>query len=240
MFLRRFARRPSSLKMMSVKETSAIVGQKVDPEVGPNSREVLIGLYSKTLNIIARVPENEGYRKSMESLTRQRLAVCESEKDVENIEKQIGKVDEAKFEYKVLDKLLGMWKTKIHLDDIDPLSVLITGVHEARPCLSNLPLHHLYDLSNKLLSIIESLKWDPWGVNDDYVSEEMQNGIEIPKPAPVHSGPLPEDFFATLKAAANVKPTEDEDFFANGWQIPEDEDKDKDTNEKESTIPARS
>ncbi|GKC66376.1 probable NADH dehydrogenase [ubiquinone] 1 alpha subcomplex subunit 5, mitochondrial, partial [Tanacetum coccineum] len=106
MFLRRFARRPSSLKMMSVKETSAIVGQKVDPEVGPNSREVLIGLYSKTLNIIARVPENEGYRKSMESLTRQRLAVCESE----NIEKQIGKVDEligeAKFEYKVLDKLL--------------------------------------------------------------------------------------------------------------------------------------
>ncbi|GJY70107.1 hypothetical protein Tco_0473089 [Tanacetum coccineum] len=85
-----------------------------------------------------------------------------------------------------------------------------------------------------------SSQWDPWGVNDDYVSEEMQNGIEIPKPAPVHSGPLPEDFFATLKAAVNVKPTEDEDFFANGWQIPEDEDKDKDTNEKESTIPARS
>nr|GEZ97000.1 probable NADH dehydrogenase [ubiquinone] 1 alpha subcomplex subunit 5, mitochondrial [Tanacetum cinerariifolium] len=91
MFLPRFARPSSSLKMMSpaeIKETTATVGQKVGPEV-PNSREVLIGLYSKTLNIITRVPENEGYRKSMESLTRQRLAVCESEKDVKNIEKQI-------------------------------------------------------------------------------------------------------------------------------------------------------
>ncbi|PWA52510.1 ETC complex I subunit [Artemisia annua] len=177
MFLRRFAR-PSSLKMMSA--AAAIVGQKVGPEVVPNSREVLIGLYTKTLNIITRVPEDEGYRKSMESLTRQRLAVCESEKDVENIEKQIGKVDElieeAKFEYKVLDKLL---------------------------------------------------EWDPWGVNDDYISEEMQNGIEIPKPAPVHSRPLPEDFFATLKAAANVKSVKDED-------------KDEDTDEDESTIPASS
>ncbi|GJZ16348.1 probable NADH dehydrogenase [ubiquinone] 1 alpha subcomplex subunit 5, mitochondrial [Tanacetum coccineum] len=103
MFLRRFARPSSSLKMMSAKETAAIV-------VVPNSREVLIGLYSKTLNIITRVPEDEGYRKSIKSLTRQRLAICEAEKDVENIEKQIGKVDElideAKFEYKVLDKLL--------------------------------------------------------------------------------------------------------------------------------------
>nr|GEZ54750.1 probable NADH dehydrogenase [ubiquinone] 1 alpha subcomplex subunit 5, mitochondrial [Tanacetum cinerariifolium] len=104
MFLRRFARPSSSLKMMSpaeMKETPATVGQKVGPEVVPNSREVLIDLYSKTQNIITRVPENEGYRKSMESLTRQRLAVCESEKDVKNIEKEIGKV-----EYKVLDKLL--------------------------------------------------------------------------------------------------------------------------------------
>ncbi|GKG58237.1 hypothetical protein Tco_0592016, partial [Tanacetum coccineum] len=29
--------------------------------------------------------------------------------------------------------------------------------------------------------------WVLWGVNEDYVSEEMQNGIEIPKPAPVWS-----------------------------------------------------
>ena len=55
----------------------------------------------------------------------------------------------------------------------------------------------------------------------------MQNGIEIPKPAPVHSGPLPEDFFATLKAAANVKSEEHKD-------------KDEDTDEDESTIPMSS
>ncbi|GJY44789.1 retrotransposon protein, putative, ty1-copia subclass [Tanacetum coccineum] len=110
MFLRRFARQSSSLKMMSAKETTAIMGKKVGPEVVLNSREVLIGMYIKTLNLITRVPQDEGYRKSMESLTRQRLAICEAEKDVKNIKKQIVKVDElideAKFEYKVLDKLL--------------------------------------------------------------------------------------------------------------------------------------
>ncbi|GKA26435.1 probable NADH dehydrogenase [ubiquinone] 1 alpha subcomplex subunit 5, mitochondrial [Tanacetum coccineum] len=94
MFLWRFARPSSSLKMMSAKETTAIVGQKVGPEVVPNSREVLIGMYIKTLNIITRVPQDEGYRKSMESLTCQRLVICEAEKDVENIKKQIGEVDE--------------------------------------------------------------------------------------------------------------------------------------------------
>ncbi|GKD99274.1 hypothetical protein Tco_1387258, partial [Tanacetum coccineum] len=57
------------------------------------------------------------------------------------------------------------------------------------------------------------------------------------------SGPLPEDFFATLKAAANVKPAEDEDFFASliasmNAKSVKDEDNDKDTDENESTIPA--
>ncbi|PWA80796.1 NADH-ubiquinone oxidoreductase-related protein [Artemisia annua] len=255
MFLRRFAR-PSSLKMMSA--AAAIVGQKVGPEVVPNSREVLIGLYTKTLNIITRVPEDEGYRISMESLTRQRLAVCESEKDVENIEKKIGKVDElieeAKFEYKVLDKLLVesfvsvgtgvslprnafsdltvscspiivVWHFRLHYvklkveNDFQAMSFKAWhgdgcwfsewdpwGVNDDYAFMKQdnalPPIYHRITFNT---SITIHFQWDPWGVNDDYISEEMQNGIEIPKPAPVHSRPLPEDFFATLKAAANVK-----------------------------------
>ncbi len=56
-----------------VKETTGIVGL----DVVPNAREVLIGLYTKTLKEIQAVPEDEGYRKAVESFTTQRLKVCQ-------------------------------------------------------------------------------------------------------------------------------------------------------------------
>lgn len=109
MFLRRFAR-PSSLLMMSkLKETTGIVGL----EVVPNAREVLIGLYTKTLTEIQRVPEDEGYRKAVESFTRHRLKVCEEEEDWEVIEKRLGcgqveeLIEEAQDELKLIDKMIG-------------------------------------------------------------------------------------------------------------------------------------
>ncbi|KAE9464819.1 hypothetical protein C3L33_03274, partial [Rhododendron williamsianum] len=59
MFLRMVARP----LMAKVKETTGIVGL----EVVPNAREVLIKLYAKTLKEIEAVPEDEGYRKAVES-----------------------------------------------------------------------------------------------------------------------------------------------------------------------------
>ncbi|RWR81483.1 ETC complex I subunit [Cinnamomum micranthum f. kanehirae] len=65
MFLRRFA----GPLLAKVKETTGIVGL----DVVPNAREVLISLYTKTLNEIKAVPEDEGYRKAVESFTKHRL-----------------------------------------------------------------------------------------------------------------------------------------------------------------------
>ncbi|PRQ58699.1 putative NADH:ubiquinone reductase (H(+)-translocating) [Rosa chinensis] len=81
MFLREIARP----LMARVKQTTGIVGL----DVVPNAREVLIELYSKTLKEIQAVPKDEGYRKAVESFTRQRLQVCREE-DWEAIEKRLG------------------------------------------------------------------------------------------------------------------------------------------------------
>lgn len=97
------------MMMAKVKETTGIVGL----EVVPNAREVLIGLYDKTLKEIQRVPEDEGYRKAVESFTRHRLKVCKEEEDWEAIEKRLGcgqveeLIEEAQDELKLIDKMIG-------------------------------------------------------------------------------------------------------------------------------------
>lgn len=97
------------MMMARVKETTGIVGL----EVVPNARDVLIGLYNKTLNEIQRVPEDEGYRKAVESFTRHRLKVCQEEEDWEVIEKRLGcgqveeLIEEAQDELKLIDKMIG-------------------------------------------------------------------------------------------------------------------------------------
>ncbi|XP_042489644.1 probable NADH dehydrogenase [ubiquinone] 1 alpha subcomplex subunit 5, mitochondrial [Macadamia integrifolia] len=104
MFLRRIAR-PLLAK---VKETTGIVGL----DVVPNAREVLISLYSKTLKEVQAVPEDEGYRKAVESFTRNRLKVCQEEEDWEQIEKRIGcgqveeLIEEAQDELKLMAKMI--------------------------------------------------------------------------------------------------------------------------------------
>ncbi|KAG1338812.1 putative NADH dehydrogenase [ubiquinone] 1 alpha subcomplex subunit 5 [Cocos nucifera] len=95
--------------MAKVKETTGIVGL----EVVPNAREVLISLYGRTLKEIQAVPENEGYRKAVESFTRHRLQVCLEEEGWEMIEKRIGcgqveeLVEEAQDELKLIAKMIG-------------------------------------------------------------------------------------------------------------------------------------
>lgn len=98
--------------MAKIKETTGIVGL----EVVPNAREVLIGLYSKTLNEIQKVPEDEGYRKAVESFTNHRLKVCQEEQDWDKIESRLGcgqveeLIEEAKDELKLISYMIGNYK----------------------------------------------------------------------------------------------------------------------------------
>lgn len=113
MFLRRVA-----LPLMArVKETTGIVGL----DVVPNAREVLISLYTKTLKEIKRVPEDEGYRKAVESFTSHRLKVCQEEEDWEQIEKRLGcgqveeLIEEAQDELKLMGLLNGPYILSLSL-----------------------------------------------------------------------------------------------------------------------------
>ncbi|CAG7880202.1 hypothetical protein BRARA_C01419 [Brassica rapa] len=104
MFLRAIGR-PLLAK---VKQTTGIVGL----DVVPNARAVLIDLYSKTLKEIQAVPEDEGYRKAVESFTRHRLNVCKEEEDWEAIEKRLGcgqveeLIEEAQDELTLIGKMI--------------------------------------------------------------------------------------------------------------------------------------
>lgn len=113
MFLRRVA-----LPLMArVKETTGIVGL----DVVPNAREVLISLYTKTLKEIKSVPEDEGYRKAVESFTSHRLKVCQEEEDWEQIEKRLGcgqveeLIEEAQDELKLMGLLNGPYILSLSL-----------------------------------------------------------------------------------------------------------------------------
>ncbi|GJX62427.1 probable NADH dehydrogenase [ubiquinone] 1 alpha subcomplex subunit 5, mitochondrial, partial [Tanacetum coccineum] len=59
---------------------------------------------TKTLTEIQRVPEDEGYRKAVESFTRHRLKVCEEELGCGQLEELI---EEAKDELTLIDKMIG-------------------------------------------------------------------------------------------------------------------------------------
>ncbi|KAJ6867705.1 hypothetical protein NC652_038801 [Populus alba x Populus x berolinensis] len=91
-----------------VKQTTGIVGL----DVVPNARAVLINLYTKTLKEIKAVPEDEGYRKAVETFTKHRLTVCEEEEEWEKIEERIGcgqveeLIGEAQDEIKLIGKMI--------------------------------------------------------------------------------------------------------------------------------------
>ncbi|KAJ6960831.1 hypothetical protein D5086_031292 [Populus alba] len=91
-----------------VKQTTGVVGL----DVVPNARAVLINLYTKTLKEIKAVPEDEGYRKAVETFTKHRLTVCEEEEEWEKIEERIGcgqveeLIEEAQDEIKLIGKMI--------------------------------------------------------------------------------------------------------------------------------------
>jgi NADH dehydrogenase (ubiquinone) 1 alpha subcomplex subunit 5 len=113
MFLRRILTGGGGLAALraarAVKETTGIVGL----EVVPNAREVLIGLYTRTLKEIEAVPKDEGYRKAVESFTKHRLQICQEEDEWKCIEDRIGcgqveeLIEEAQDELKLINKMIG-------------------------------------------------------------------------------------------------------------------------------------
>ncbi|KAJ3108673.1 hypothetical protein HDU97_000529 [Phlyctochytrium planicorne] len=79
-------------QVVKLKSTTGIHGINVHP----NPRPELISLYRKILHKVERFPESSILRKSVESTTKQRLAIVESETDVGAIESKIdnGQVEE--------------------------------------------------------------------------------------------------------------------------------------------------
>ncbi|XP_062510940.1 NADH dehydrogenase [ubiquinone] 1 alpha subcomplex subunit 5-like [Corticium candelabrum] len=70
---------------MALRKSTGIVGLAVIH----NSREVLIGIYQKTLKALTRLPSDAAYRRHTEETTKQRLKIAEQEESVEQIEAKI-------------------------------------------------------------------------------------------------------------------------------------------------------
>ncbi|KAK6936775.1 NADH dehydrogenase [ubiquinone] 1 alpha subcomplex subunit 5 [Dillenia turbinata] len=148
MFLRKFAP-----LLARVKETTGIVGL----EVVPNAREVLISLYTKTLKEIQAVPEDEGYRKAVESFTRYRLQVCQEEEDWEQIEKRIGcgqveeLIEEAQDELKLISKMIE-WEPWGVPDDYE-----CEVIENDAPVPKHVPLHRPGPLPEEFYKTLEAV-----------------------------------------------------------------------------------
>ncbi|KAL3683186.1 hypothetical protein R1sor_001208 [Riccia sorocarpa] len=106
-----FLRRMAGPLLGGVKEMTGIVGLPVVP----NARDVLIGLYQKTLEAVKPIPESAQYRKTVEEITRHRLAICNEEDDWREIEKRVGNgqveqlIQQAKDELTLIPKMTE-WK----------------------------------------------------------------------------------------------------------------------------------
>ena len=69
-----------------IKSSTGIVGMAVEPDAKP----ILLSLYGKTLAALEPVPATSEYRKYVEGLTKERMAVVESTDDLAAIEDKIG------------------------------------------------------------------------------------------------------------------------------------------------------
>ncbi|XP_078440123.1 NADH-ubiquinone oxidoreductase-like protein [Wolffia australiana] len=145
--------RSAGMLLARVKETTGIVGL----EVVPNAREVLIDLYDRTLREIQAVPENEGYRKSVESFTRHRLQVCREEEDWEQIEKRLGcgqveeLIEEARDELTLLAKM-------IEWDDWGvPAGYEVEVIENDAPIPKHVPHHRPPRLPEEFFKTLEAL-----------------------------------------------------------------------------------
>ncbi|KAI3975639.1 hypothetical protein MKX01_017209 [Papaver californicum] len=155
MFLRRLA--VAGPLLARVKETTGIVGL----DVVPNAREVLISLYKKTLNEIKAVPEDEGYRKAVESFTTNRLRVCEEEQDWEQIEKKLAcgqveeLIEEAQDELTLISKMIE-WDPWGVPDDYE-----CEVIENDAPVPKHVPLHRPGPLPEEFFKTLEAITSAP-------------------------------------------------------------------------------
>ncbi|GAB2299202.1 hypothetical protein Dimus_033274 [Dionaea muscipula] len=151
--------------MAEVKATTGIVGL----EVVPNAREVLISLYRKTLKEIEAVPEDEGYRKAVESFTRHRLNVCQEVEDWEEIEKRLGcgqveeLIEEAQDELKLMG-LLKEWDAWGVPDDYE-----CEIIENDAPVPKHVPLHRPGPLPAEFYKTLEAVSTKSLPKKDDPV-----------------------------------------------------------------------
>ncbi|XP_038993922.1 probable NADH dehydrogenase [ubiquinone] 1 alpha subcomplex subunit 5, mitochondrial, partial [Hibiscus syriacus] len=138
--------------LAKVKETTGIVGL----DVVPNARDVLIGLYNKTLKEIQSVPDVEGYRKAVESFTRHRLKVCQEE-NWQMIEKRLGcgqveeLIEEAREELTLIGKM-------IELDPwVVPEDYECEVIENDAPVPKHVPLHRPGPLPEEFYKTLEAL-----------------------------------------------------------------------------------
>ena len=66
----------------SVKTSTGQVGVPVVV----NAREVLIGLYQRTLHVVQDLPPEAEYRRTVERISKYRMKVCQENENVEDIE----------------------------------------------------------------------------------------------------------------------------------------------------------
>ncbi|XP_042431502.1 probable NADH dehydrogenase [ubiquinone] 1 alpha subcomplex subunit 5, mitochondrial [Zingiber officinale] len=161
MFLRRVLlgggwRAMSTQVGKKVKETTGIVGL----DVVPNAREVLISLYTRTLREIQAVPPDEGYRKAVESFTRQRLNVCLEEDDWEEIENRLGcgqveeLIEEVKDELTLISKMIE-WDPWGVPEDYE-----CKVIEDNTPIPKHVPHHRPSPLPNEFFKTLEAFTTD--------------------------------------------------------------------------------
>ena len=86
MLRRATTRLAPALWARSIKSSTGVVGLEVEP----NAKPILVGLYTETLAAIQPIPVASEYRKYVEGLTKERLAVVESTDDLDEIEATVG------------------------------------------------------------------------------------------------------------------------------------------------------
>lgn len=80
------ARPAAAATTRGIKSSTGIVGLAVQPEAKP----ILVSLYNQTLTALEPVPAASPYRKYVEGLTKERLAIVQGTDDLDVIEAQIG------------------------------------------------------------------------------------------------------------------------------------------------------
>ncbi|XP_047072120.1 probable NADH dehydrogenase [ubiquinone] 1 alpha subcomplex subunit 5, mitochondrial [Lolium rigidum] len=161
MFLRRILSGGGGLAALrsarAVKQTTGIVGLEVEPE----ARKVLIGLYTRALDEIKAVPEDEGYRKAVESFTRHRLQICQEEDDWKRIEDRIGcgqveeLIEEAQDELKLIGKMIE-WDPWGVPDDYE-----CEVIEDDTPIPKHVPQHKPVALPEEFFKALDAMKADP-------------------------------------------------------------------------------